>query len=53
MNREREVNRRFVEQRPPEPDEARSYTEATTVTEETYPRLPGPPQESGTMTPHD
>ena len=53
MRRERLVNRERREQRPPEPDESRSYTEATTVTEDDSPRLPGPPQETGTTTPHD
>lgn len=47
MNRERKEMRR------PEPDECRSYTEATTVTECDQPPLPGPPQETGTTTPHD
>jgi hypothetical protein len=53
MKRERQVNRQRREQRPPEPDEKRSYNEATTVTEDENPRLPGPPQETGTTTPHD
>jgi hypothetical protein len=53
MKRERQVNRRFVEQRPPEPDEMVTYNEATTVTEAEHPPLPGPPNETGTMTPHD
>jgi hypothetical protein len=37
---------------PPEPDENMTYKEETTVTEDRYPPLPGPPQESGTMLPH-
>ncbi|HXU70979.1 MAG TPA: hypothetical protein VN947_16710 [Polyangia bacterium] len=53
MRREREVNRTRREMRAPEPDEMKSYTEATTVTEDEQPPLPGPPQETGTMTPHD
>jgi hypothetical protein len=53
MEREREVDRKRVEQRPPEPDEMVSYTEATTVTEDEHPPLQGPPQETGTTTPHD
>jgi hypothetical protein len=50
---EREVNRERVEHRPPDPDENLSYREATTVTEDEHPPLRGPPQESGTMLPHD
>jgi hypothetical protein len=50
---EREVKRDRVEYRPPEPEENLSYKEATTVTEDAHPRLPGPPQETGTTWPHD
>jgi hypothetical protein len=53
MKRERQVNRERVEIRTPEPIEDLSYKEATTVTEDENPPLPGPPQETGTMTPHD
>lgn len=47
------MNRARKEWRPPEPDEMLSYTERHTVTEDEQPPLPGPPQETGTMTPHD
>ena len=53
MKRERHVNRERVEQRPPECEENTAYKEATTVTDDERPRLPGPPQETGTTTPHD
>jgi hypothetical protein len=53
MEWERQVNRTRVEQRPPEPDESRSYNLDTTVTRDEQPPLPGPPQETGTMRPHD
>ena len=53
MSRERQVNRSRQEHRPPEPDESRSYTERTTVTENEQPPLKGPPQETGTTKPHD
>jgi hypothetical protein len=53
MKRERQVNRERVEHRPPEPDEHISYKEATTVTSDENPPCPGPPQETGTMEPHD
>ena len=53
MKRERQVNRERVEYRPPDHDENTAYKEATTVTEDEAPPLPGPPQETGTMTPHD
>ena len=35
-----------------EPDETRSYTEATTPTQDANPAEPGPPQEFGTAMPH-
>ncbi len=47
------VSRRRVEYRPPDPDEDLSYKERTTVTHDAHAPLPGPPQETGTMTPHD
>jgi hypothetical protein len=50
---ERKVNRDRVEYRPPEQEERTSYKEATTVTDDERPPLPGPPQESGTTRPHD
>jgi hypothetical protein len=50
---ERQVNHERVEYHPPEPNENLSYKEATTVTEDENPPLPGPPQETGTMLPHD
>jgi hypothetical protein len=53
MKRERQVNRERVEHRPPEPQGNTAYKEATTVTDDERPRIPGPPQESGTMVPHD
>ncbi len=54
MNTEREVKRDGRrEQHVPEPDENMTYKEETTVTYDANPRLPGPPQESGTMIPHD
>lgn len=53
MKRERQVNRERVEQRPPEPREQQSYKEGTTVTADERAPLEGPPQESGTTTPHD
>jgi len=53
MKRERQVNRERVEHRPPEREENTAYKEATTVTEDERPPLEGPPQESGTMVPHD
>ena len=53
MNRERQVNTTRREQRPPEPDESRSYTESTTVNENEHAPMKGPPQETGTTAPHD
>lgn len=53
MKRERQVNRERVEHRTPEPDEDTTYKEATTVTADEHAPLPGPPQETGTMQPHD
>jgi hypothetical protein len=50
---EREVNRKRVEQRTPEPNENTTYKEATTPTEGERGSPQGPPQESGTMLPHD
>ncbi len=53
MKRERQVNRERVEHWTPEPDENTTYKEATTVTSDEAPPLPGPAQETGTMEPHD
>jgi hypothetical protein len=53
MNTERQVKRERREVRTPEPDENTTYKEDTTVTYDANPRLPGPPQELGTSTPHD
>ena len=50
MDDKRDAGRR-VEHRTPEPDENTTYKEATTVTDDEYPPLPSPPQESGTMQP--
>lgn len=50
---EYKVNKdRGPEHRPPEPDERRSYNLDNTPTEDEHERLPGPPQETGTTTPH-
>jgi hypothetical protein len=46
-----EKKRDRVEHHTPEPDENTTYKDATTVTEDEHPRLPSPPQESGTMIP--
>ena len=53
MNRERKVNDKRVEQRPPEPDESRTYKEGTVVTEDQRAPMKAPPQETGTSKPHD
>ena len=53
MKRERQVNRERVEHIPPEPEENTSYKEATTVTDNENAPMEGPPQETGTMIPHD
>ncbi len=53
MKRERQVNRERVEHIPPEPLEQQSYKEAATVTDDESAPLKGPPQETGTMVPHD
>jgi len=53
MGMERQVNRKRVEQKVPEPRENQSYKEATTPTESDHGSPIGPPQESGTMRPHD
>jgi len=50
---ERQVKRDRVEHHTPDPDENLTYKEATTVTEDENPPLPGPPQETGTTLPHD
>lgn len=47
------MKRDRVEHQTPEPDEETTYKEATTVTDDERAPLPGPPQETGTMTPHD
>lgn len=51
-NMERKVNTTRVEHRVPEPDEKRSYNADNTVTENENPPMKGPPQETGTTTPH-
>ena len=53
MNSEREVNRQRREVPVPEPHEQTTYKKDTTVTGDAQPRMPGPPQETGTTTPHD
>ncbi|MDB4964649.1 MAG: hypothetical protein JWN44_338 [Myxococcales bacterium] len=50
---ERKKNQERVEHLPPEPDENTTYKEATTVTDDENGPIPGPPQESGTVRPHD
>lgn len=49
---EREVNKKRVEHRVPEPDEKRSYNADNTVTENENPPMGAPPQETGTSRPH-
>jgi hypothetical protein len=53
MNTERKVNRARRELPLPEPEEQTTYKEGTTVTHDAGPRLPGPPQETGTTKPGD
>lgn len=53
MKRERQVNRERVEHKLPESEENTSYKEGSTVTEDERPPMQGPPQETGTMLPHD
>jgi hypothetical protein len=53
MNTERKINRARREVRVPEPNEQTTYKEETTVTHDANPRMPGPPQETGTTKPHD
>jgi hypothetical protein len=50
---ERDVKHDRVEHLLPELEENTSYKEATTVTDDENPPLPGPPQETGTWLPHD
>ena len=51
MSRDYELNHTRHEYNRVEPDEARSYTEATTPIEDTNPAEPGPPLEFGTSVP--
>ena len=51
MSRDYELSHARHEYNLVDPDETRSYTEATTPTEDTNPPEPGPPEEFGTSMP--
>jgi hypothetical protein len=53
MNTERQIKRDRCTVPVPEPCEQTTYKEDTTVTCDASPRMPGPPQETGTSKPHD